>query len=107
MKAGTTPAWKRPVMLKISLVNRDELTDIDLPKLLKETRMAQSMAEARRLIEQNIIWRDTEGEGTVWDRMEKVKPFLHENRWLFVEPGDCLMVGRTKDEAAPHRISFI
>lgn len=109
---GTTPGWMRPSWVDICLLpDFDGWADVDVPKLLRASGMAQSLAEAKRiLVEQNIVWIDRfdAGEGsTIYDRMEKLKLFLHEGRWLFVEAGQCICIGRTKDEAVCHRINFL
>lgn len=112
---GTTPAWMRPYRVELCLMpdpdHAEGWTDVDIVKLLRDTGMAQSMAEARRILsEQNVVWIDRfdgpEG-GKIFDRLEKLKPFLHEQRYLLCEAGQAICVGRTVDEAACHRIVFV
>lgn len=58
MAKGITPSWQRPCYVRIQMPRTHwGVWDIDLLKLLVETKMAQSMTEARRvLFEQRLIW---------------------------------------------------
>jgi len=107
MQKGTTPSWMRPFNVKVTI--EDGLNDINIIDLLATTGMASSKAEAKRLIEQNLIWLDNGTsdlcESTVWDRLHKVK--LEQNKFLLVEQDDMICVGKRIDEAVCHRIIFI
>lgn len=106
---GTTPSWQRPVRVEIELPKSHPFIDIHLAETLAEAGMAQSKAEAKRLIEQKIIWIDRgvaqDGE-FIWDRLEKITG-LENNKMFLVERGDIICVGKTIDEAIAHRIVFI
>lgn len=112
LKAGTTSAHERPFSVTLSLLRRDDWTDIDLLTLLVHTQMAQSMAEARRILhDQQIVWFDMafgDAGTTIFDRLRRVtdKTGLENKRRFLVEPGMVICVGRTIDSAACHRIIF-
>jgi choline kinase len=116
---GTTPSWQRPFRVEIEV--DDGFNDINIVDLLFTTGMAQSKTEAKRLIEQNLIWFDNESFAvtpqltpesildavrgtTIFDRIRKVK--LEMNKFLLVEKGDIIGIGKNIDDAVSHRIVF-
>lgn len=106
MQKGTTPSWMRPFRVEVEVGKG--FTDIDVIGLLVTTGMTQSKAESKRLIEQNLIWLDNGvsnlSESTIWDRLHKVR--LELNKFLLVEQGDLICVGKTTNDAVCHRIVF-
>lgn len=106
MKKGTTPSWARPFVT--TKVVSNGFNDINLVETLVEVNMAQSKGEAKRLIEQGIIWIDNGVSDLdisfIWDRVQKVKP--HEGKFLLVECGDTICIGKTIDDAICHRINI-
>jgi len=112
-KKGTTASHERAWNARVRLERRDGFTDVDLTKLLRDCGMAQSVSEARRLLEQRVVWYDLgvhsgPGESTVFDRLRKVDEAhgLEGGRMFLVEPGTLVCVGKTPDLAACHRITF-
>jgi len=114
MQKGTTPSWMRPFRVLKEIP--EGFVDVNIIDLLAETGMAQSKGEARRLIEQNIIWIDNglsngdlhswlKSETTIFDRLQKAA--LHEKKFLLVEIDDVICVGKTIDDAVCHRIVFV
>lgn len=103
---GTTPAWMRPfkVAIDVSFL-REGFHDINVLEVLTRTKMAQSKAEAKRLVEQGILWLDNGVGEFIWSRVTKVKP--EAGKFLLIERGDALCVGRIIDEAICHRIEFV
>lgn len=120
-KAGTTNSWQRPTCPEIRLAN-EAWHEIDLLKLLVDTRMAQSIAEARRIVhDQNIVWidegfesphgwtkEDNEFTSSILTRLKKIKDCIEENgKTVFVKIGMIIAVGKRLDDAVCHRITFV
>lgn len=80
--------------------------EVNILEVLTELKFTQSKAEARRIVEQNIIWiddlADPPEESRIWDRIKKVQ--LRSGKFLSVERDDIICVGKTVDEAICHRI---
>jgi ribosomal protein S4 len=116
MQKGTTPSYMRPYHKEVRL-ETDGFTDINVVNLLAELGFAQSKAEAKRLVEQNLIWIDDKlndmsgmdipigAETSIYDRLHKIE--LHEKKFYLVQPDNILCVGKTLDEAVCHRICFL
>jgi hypothetical protein len=109
MQKGTTPSFMRPFRVEVVVEDNDKFNDVDIISLLFTTGMSQSKAESKRLIEQNLIWLDNGvsdlTESTIWDRAHKVK--LELNKFLLIEHGDVICIGKRIDEAVCHRIVFV
>lgn len=111
-KAGTTASHERPIRVDVTLP-AGIWTDIDVPQLLVRHGFAQSMAEARRILnDQQIVWYDLafgDPGTTIFDRMDRIteRTGLEQNRRFLVEPGMVIAVGKTPDIAACHRIVFV
>lgn len=119
-KAGTTPSWQRPFWVEV-FNETDAWQEWNMLKLLVETKMAQSMAEAKRMLEQNIIWIDEamfsphgwekkgdEFESSAWTRFKKIKSCLEDNgKTVFVKSPMAIGIGKTLDDAMCHRITFM
>lgn len=82
MKAGTTAHWQRPVH---AVYRAPGFTEVDLFDVLTATKMAQSMAEARRLIRQGRVW-----------SIDERQPRRLTNRKFRPFPGERLVVGEPK-----------
>lgn len=104
---GTTPSWKRPfnVALSFPTFMVGGFFDINVLDVLVMTRMAQSKAEAKRLIEQGILWLDNGTGEFIWDRLQKIVP--QNDKFLIVERGNMLCIGKRLDDALCHRIEFV
>lgn len=122
IQKGTTPDWMRPIIVNISIPsfirpNPSGSIEINVLDVLVTSKMAQSKAEAKRLVEQGVIWVDNNSfmevpvsvsvtsplEGTtIFDRLKKIVP--HEGKFLFVQDEDIICVGKTVDKAVCHRI---
>ena len=105
--------------------------EIDVPKLLAQYGMSESVREGQRMCQANQIWYDNElwpdsyalpcgrrwacKDGTVLvdgfsSRRERMVPIgrrLRDDRFWIVEPGDCIGVGKNVDEAMCHTILMV
>ena len=102
---GTTPTYMRPIRVIVKIPNSPNFIDVNIVEILFNAGMSQSKAEAKRLIEQNLIWLDNGmDEGSIWNRLQKIKP--EQNKFILIEDRDVICVGKSLDDAVCHRIIF-
>ena len=95
-KAGTTAQWERPWYAPFELP-REGIQQVEVLKVLVETKMVQSKAEGRRLLQQERVWDCNVVELDTNDKpIVMLTKLASEERHAFAEPGNRWVIGNAK-----------
>lgn len=92
---GKTLAWQRPIRVEAEYA-KDVITVRDLARILADSRMAQSVREASRLIADRQVW-------IAWMRGQ-TEPMRWEHSACEFVDGMAFFVGKDANEAMCHRV---